>query len=130
MGDGRRTLMGEKGNVLPMVMVFSFLVWMALIAAISLFVSEKQFYYEAEEKLKADYMLRLGSRELIKIMEQKEGPAGNGFLFYMHGDLYYEWNHKEIIEVHMYASTKSNRKAEAVFKYDPALQKVIEWTEI
>ncbi|WP_409289242.1 competence type IV pilus minor pilin ComGG [Peribacillus sp. SCS-37] len=130
MGNGRRTLMSEKGNVLPVVVVFSFLVWMALTAAISLFATEKQFYYEAEEKLKADYILKLGSRDLIEALNQEGGTAGNGFLFYMHGDLYYEWNQKEIIEIHMYASTKSDRKAEAIFKYDPINQKMIEWTEI
>ncbi|PLT29179.1 competence type IV pilus minor pilin ComGG [Peribacillus deserti] len=121
----------QRGIAFPMVLIFAAVFLMALTAAVDIFITEKKFYYESAEKLKADYILRLGVNEILEMIAKKEQTAA-GFLFYLHGDLFYEINKEGdyIHNVHVYISTKQNRKMEAIFKYDSLQQKMIEWIEI
>ncbi|MBM7693283.1 hypothetical protein JOC77_002723 [Peribacillus deserti] len=105
----------QNGTVFPMVLIFAAVFFMALTAAIDLFSTEQKFYYESAEKLKADHILRLGTNEIMEMIVSKE-HTNTGFLFYLHGDLYYEMKAESagIVSIHVYISTKENRKMEAI----------------
>ncbi|WP_026692909.1 competence type IV pilus minor pilin ComGG [Peribacillus kribbensis] len=123
--------MNEKGTVLPAALIFCMIFLMALAASASLFLTEKKFYYEAAEKVKADHLLQLGTEDILDMLAKENDYGNTGFFFYLNGDVYYQINTVSgLLSVHLYITTKADRKLEAIFNYNQTEKKVVEWIEI
>jgi hypothetical protein len=120
----------QRGFVYPFIIILAGAVLSLTLFSIEGFISDKQFYKEAEEKIILDHLIKLATKDterLLGILETAEEKEG--IFFYQSGDVYYDVTviNPGIVKVILYASTLTERKATGNYLYDMSKKKMVKW---
>jgi competence protein ComGG len=122
----------QKGMVFPIMMVVAAAFISAALFAIDQYVPDKKFHKETEEKLVNDHLLKLAAKDLsIMLPQDITGKISTGIFFYQNGDVYYQVKKQglAIVQVTIFATTKSGRRSESIFIFNLSSAKITEWRE-
>ncbi|SFL67730.1 competence type IV pilus minor pilin ComGG [Salibacterium qingdaonense] len=96
--------MGEKGAVMPILLIICFLFTSLLFVEAAVFVNEKQSVSKEEQVLQLEWLLRNAE---WKWTNEKERRAGNENQIYRFPSGYVQWQEKEFSDTHIHLIFKA-----------------------
>lgn len=123
----------EKGIILPMTVVLSFLIFLIFIQQLELFLSEKQFVVEVEKINQLENLMQMSVHDIstdLSAIEQLDSPFF-GRLTYPIGQTQYSLTPEsaDIIRVVITCNEADGRQYKAQLYYSLESDKIIKWFE-
>ncbi|MCH1624912.1 competence type IV pilus minor pilin ComGG [Ferdinandcohnia quinoae] len=126
-------LNNEKGFILPVTIIISFLFFLIFTFQVNIYLTEKGFYKETEELMVLENLMQLGVGDVqleLGGLNELRNPISNEFQ-YPNGTVSYNavTLSETTLEVMIICSTKNSRRYRAQFEYDGVEKKITKWNE-
>ena len=122
----------DKGFIMPLVVILSFLFLAVIVHQIAQLESDRQFLLQRQNDFRHHTLLQMASVDLLPILEKIDTIEDkNGQLRYDIGTVNYEIRENNQLEVtvKLTSTTDQTGKREASLVYDKTKQSISSWTE-